>query len=151
MDLRTALNACDHQVNSPEEMIDLGKRLAQEIRRGTVIALLGGLGAGKTHLTKGIAEGLGCTSEVTSPTFSLAHEYRGGQIPLFHFDFYRMESEGEVLRIGWDEYIDENGAIVVEWPNKFPELLPPDTIWLQIETLPGEQSGRRVHTVDYAK
>ena len=121
------------QVDSPEAMIALGAELAQELIDGSVIALCGGLGAGKTHLTKGLAAGLGCSGEVTSPTFSLAHEYTGGRLPMFHFDFYRMESEDEVVRIGWDEYLDAGGVIVVEWPHKFPNLLPRNTLWLTLE------------------
>jgi tRNA threonylcarbamoyladenosine biosynthesis protein TsaE len=121
------------QVNSPEEMIALGCEWAGELSAGSILALQGGLGAGKTHFTKGVATGLGCNAEVTSPTFTLAHEYTGGRLPLYHFDFYRMDSEDEVLRIGWDEYLDEAGVVVVEWPDKFPGLLPPETIWLKID------------------
>ncbi|MGJ8677836.1 MAG: tRNA (adenosine(37)-N6)-threonylcarbamoyltransferase complex ATPase subunit type 1 TsaE [Akkermansiaceae bacterium] len=123
-------------VASAEAMIALGANLAADLKEGSVIALEGGLGAGKTHFTKGIAAGLGCDAEVTSPTFSLAHEYTGGGLDLYHFDFYRMESVDEVLSIGWDEYLDaaaEGGVIVVEWPHKFPELLPAGTLWLKIE------------------
>lgn len=121
------------QVDSPEAMIALGEELSQELTDGSVIALCGGLGAGKTHLTKGLAAGLGYSGEVTSPTFSLAHEYSGGRLPIFHFDFYRMESEDEVVRIGWDEYLDARGIVVVEWPHKFPNLLPRNTLWLTLE------------------
>ncbi len=120
-----------NQVESPEEMIALGAELAAGLVTGAVLALEGGLGAGKTHFTKGVAAGLGYRGEVTSPTFTLAHEYRGGRLPLFHFDFYRMDTEDEVLRIGWDEYLDEAGIVVVEWPDKFPGLLPPGTVWLK--------------------
>lgn len=127
-------------MDSPDEMIDLGKRFAQGLKAGDVLALRGGLGAGKTHFTKGVVEGLGCGAQVTSPTFSLAHEYTGGKLPLFHFDFYRMESEQEVLRIGWDEYLDEAGIIVVEWPDKFSALLPQYAIWVDFETLSGDES-----------
>ncbi|MBT8038069.1 MAG: tRNA (adenosine(37)-N6)-threonylcarbamoyltransferase complex ATPase subunit type 1 TsaE [Verrucomicrobiae bacterium] len=122
------------QVASAEEMMALGVEMAEGLVAGDVVALQGGLGAGKTHFTKGIAEGLGCHGEVTSPTFSLAHEYSGGRLPLFHFDFYRMETENEVLRIGWDEYLDEDGIMVVEWPDKFPDLLPMGAIWLKLTT-----------------
>lgn len=114
----------------------LGYRLAKSMEAGSVIALKGGLGAGKTHFTKGLVSGLGSEAEVTSPTFSLAHEYQGGKLCVFHFDFYRMESEDEVIAIGWDEYLDaadEGGVIVVEWPDKFPELLPKHAVWLNIE------------------
>jgi len=129
------------RVDSPEEMISLGQKMAQDLKPGSVLALQGGLGAGKTHFAKGIAAGLGCGAEVTSPTFTLAHEYAGGRLPLYHFDFYRMASEDEVLRIGWDEYLDENGVMVVEWPDKFPGLLPEGAIWLEFEH---ENGGRTV-------
>lgn len=112
------------RVDSPEAMIALGREIGSGLEAGAVLALQGDLGAGKTHFTKGLAEGLGCSSEVTSPTFTLVHEYHGGRLPLYHFDFYRMESEDEVLRVGWDEYLDEEGVLVIEWPDKFPGLMP---------------------------
>ncbi len=128
------------RVDSPEAMIALGRELASGLEAGSVIALQGGLGAGKTHFTKGLAAGLAeaadsneTSMEVTSPTFSLVHEYRGGRLPLYHFDFYRMSSEDEVLRIGWDEYTDAEGVIVVEWPDKFPGLIPAEVFWLILE------------------
>lgn len=111
-------------------MTDLGRAAAGAAGAGSVIALVGGLGAGKTHWTKGLVAALGCQLEVTSPTFSLVHEYRGGRLPVFHFDFYRLASAAEVLALGWDEYLDAEGLVVVEWADKFPELLPQDTIWL---------------------
>lgn len=114
-------------------MIRFGSEVAEALTAGSVLALQGGLGAGKTHFTKGLVRGLGCKAEVTSPTFTLVHEYAGGRLPVFHFDFYRMESEHEVLRIGWDEYLEEEGIIVVEWPDKFPDLLPPGAVWLKFE------------------
>lgn len=135
------------RVDSPEEMVALGESLARHLKVGDVLALCGGLGAGKTHFTKGLAAGLECVAQVTSPTFSLAHEYGGGKLPLFHFDFYRMDDAEEVLGIGWDEYLDEAGVIVVEWPNKFPELLPQNTIWLEFEVLSGGESEKGSRTV----
>jgi len=121
------------QVDSPEAMIAFGREFGRRLVDGDILALSGGLGAGKTHFAKGLAAGLGCTGEVTSPTFTLAHEYTGGRLPVFHFDFYRMDSEDEVLRIGWDEYLDAQGVVVVEWPDKFPGLLPPNTMWLEFK------------------
>lgn len=140
-------NAQEFRISDPAEMIALGEKISKELQAGSVLALCGGLGAGKTHFTKGVAIGLGCDGEVTSPTFSLAHEYAGGRLPLFHFDFYRMDSESEVLRIGWDEYLDEAGVVVVEWPDRFPDLLPADTIWLRFETSAGETTDRIVRQV----
>ncbi|MGC4013025.1 MAG: tRNA (adenosine(37)-N6)-threonylcarbamoyltransferase complex ATPase subunit type 1 TsaE [Luteolibacter sp.] len=121
---------------TPEAMAALGREAAAAAEAGTVFALVGDLGAGKTHWTKGLAEGLGFTGEVTSPTFSLAHEYRGGRLPVFHFDFYRIESFDELFAMGWDEYLDEGGVIVAEWADKFPEVLPQDTRWFHFRLLP---------------
>jgi tRNA threonylcarbamoyladenosine biosynthesis protein TsaE len=129
-------------VRDEAEMEALGESLAAELAAGTVLALVGGLGAGKTRLAKGLARGAGYSGEVTSPTFSLVHEYRGGRLPLFHFDLYRMESADELLAIGWDEFLDEPGILIVEWADLFPELLPPATRWLRFEVLP--EGGRRV-------
>jgi tRNA threonylcarbamoyladenosine biosynthesis protein TsaE len=117
------------QANTPEAMLDLGRAAAGLVHPGSVIALCGGLGTGKTHWTKGLVAGLGSTAEVTSPTFALVHEYPGGRLPVFHLDFYRIESPEELIAIGWDEYLEAKGVIVAEWADKFSELLPPDTLW----------------------
>jgi tRNA threonylcarbamoyladenosine biosynthesis protein TsaE len=100
---------------------------------GAVIALTGGLGAGKTHWTKGFVAGIGSAADVTSPTFGLLHEYRGGRLPVFHLDFYRLESAAELVALGWDELMEEDGVIVAEWADKFPELLPEGTEWLDFK------------------
>ena len=111
-------------------MEDLGRAAAARVRSGSVIALVGGLGAGKTQWTKGLVAGLGCPAEVTSPTFGLAHEYCGGTLPVFHLDFYRLETHEELIALGWDEYLEADGVVIAEWGDKFPELLPPLTTWL---------------------
>ena len=115
---------------SPEEMEALGRMAAAMVQSGSVIALVGGLGAGKTHWTKGFVAGLGSAAEVTSPTFGLVHEYSGGRLEVFHFDFYRLESADELLAVGWDEYLEENGVVIAEWGDKFPEILPSTSVWL---------------------
>lgn len=115
---------------SPEEMESLGRTAAASVSAGTVIALVGTLGAGKTHWTKGFIAALGSTSDVTSPTFGLVHEYTGGRISAFHFDFYRLDSAEELIALGWDEYLDAAGVIIAEWGDKFPEILPADTRWV---------------------
>ena len=117
--------------HSPAETIALARTLAATLRRGAVLALSGDLGAGKTHFVKGLAAGLGTAASVTSPTFTLLHEYPGGRLPLYHFDFYRLDDADEALRIGLDEYLDGDGACVIEWAEKFPALLPPHTRWLR--------------------
>lgn len=124
-------------------MQELGRRAAVELKSGAVIALVGGLGAGKTHWTKGLVEGLGSTAEVTSPTFGLVHEYSGGSMPVFHFDFYRLGTPEELISLGWDEYLDAGGVVIAEWGDKFPELLPAETRWL-VFTI-DEGGGRIVH------
>jgi len=96
---------------------------------GSVFALIGELGAGKTRFAKGLAAGVGYTGEVTSPTFALVQEYRGGRLPVFHFDFYRVEAADELLSLGWDDYLDARGVCVIEWADKFADLLPADTRW----------------------
>lgn len=120
-------------------MMAFGSEIASGLQAGDTIGLVGQLGAGKTHFAKGIVGGLdGDPNAVTSPTFTLVQEYVSGcRIPVFHFDFYRMESAGEVLAIGWEEYIEESeGVILVEWADKFPELLPTETCWYRFEIAP---------------
>ena len=112
-----------------DDTVAHGKIVAAHLGAGDVLALVGDLGAGKTHFTKGIVAGLGCDAAVTSPTFTLVHEYRSGRLPVFHFDFYRLESPGELFNIGWDDYLDARGITVVEWADKFPDLLPANTQW----------------------
>ena len=102
--------------NSPEETRDWGRRWASRLTRGTVIGLTGDLGAGKTQLVKGIAEGLGVTDRVSSPSFGLVNEYTTGRTPLFHLDLYRLYTPEQVLSAGLEPYlIEPDGITVVEW------------------------------------
>lgn len=110
----------------------LGRELGQAAQAGDVIALVGDLGAGKTTLTQGIVDGLDYQQEVTSPTFSLVQQYLGGRLEVFHFDFYRVEGEHELLDLGWDDYLDRQGLVIVEWPTLHPNLLPKNTRWLKL-------------------
>jgi tRNA threonylcarbamoyladenosine biosynthesis protein TsaE len=123
----------DGNAASPEEMQALGRLASNMLGAGTVIGLVGGLGAGKTHWTKGLVAGLGCSAEVTSPTFGLVHEYCGPALTVFHLDFYRLNSAAELAALGWDETLDAMGVVVVEWADKFPEMMPANTIWLVFE------------------
>ena len=117
--------------SSEEEMIALGRETGAELAAGDLIALAGELGAGKTHFCKGLALGLEIQEAVTSPTFALVNEYRTGRLPMFHFDFYRIESVGELEEIGWEEYLDgSEGVVVVEWADKFSECIPEHARWL---------------------
>ena len=116
----------------PAETIAFARGRAATLRRGDVLALCGDLGAGKTQFVKGLASGLGYGGEVTSPTFTLIHEYLGGRLPMYHFDFYRLDSEDETLRLGLEEYLAGDGICVVEWGDKFPALLPEHTRWFEL-------------------
>lgn len=113
-----------------------GMQLAPTLAAGDVIALVGNLGAGKTQITRGIVAGMDSKADVTSPTFTLVHEYLDGRLPIFHFDFYRMETAAEVIGVGWDEFLSEPGVIIVEWADMFPDLMPPHTRWFHIEAQP---------------
>ena len=117
--------------NSELETEAQGESLAQTLTPGAVIALTGGLGAGKTAFVRGLARGLGVTGRVTSPTFTIVNEY-DGQIPLFHFDMYRINDENELFEIGWDDYLDRGGVIAVEWSENITELLPKNSILVKI-------------------
>ncbi len=130
---------------TPEAMEHLGRMAASGIRPGSVIALVGGLGAGKTHWTKGLVSALGSAAEVTSPTFGLVHEYTDGRLPVFHFDFYRLNSAEELAALGWDEYLEADAVIVAEWGDKFSEMLPDGTFWLSFTV--DDDGGRRISAI----
>jgi tRNA threonylcarbamoyladenosine biosynthesis protein TsaE len=119
--------------NSPAETEEFGRRLAQEIKPGTVLALEGGLGSGKTQFVKGLAAGLGSKPVATSPTFTLVHEYPGGRLPLYHFDFFRIEDRESAIRLGLEDYFYGNGVSVVEWADRFPGLIPEQARWILFE------------------
>lgn len=121
---------------TPDATSDWGRELAQSLKAGDVVAFCGHLGAGKTQATKGLVAGMGSVADVTSPTFTLVHEYLDGRLPLFHFDFYRMDEAHQVLTVGWDDLLDEPGVVIVEWADLFPALLPEQTRWFYFESLP---------------
>ena len=114
---------------------EAGARLAPELRAGDVLALKGDLGAGKTQFVKGIARELGSSDVVTSPTFTLVHEYPGGRLPLYHFDFYRLENLEALRTIDFDEYIFGKGVSVIEWADKFPGALPSSAQWIRFDII----------------
>ena len=120
-------------ISSPDEMSAAGASAAKQAKAGDVYALVGDLGAGKTHWSAGFIGQLVGDATVSSPTFNIVNEYRSGALPVFHFDFYRMKSEDELINLGWDEYLDEEGVIICEWANLFPELMPKQTKWIFLE------------------
>jgi tRNA threonylcarbamoyladenosine biosynthesis protein TsaE len=128
--------------NSADETVEAGRRFAASLAGGEIICLAGDLGAGKTHFAKGIVAGLGGDpQEVTSPTFTIVHEYYGGRLPVFHFDLYRLESGRDLQNVGWDDYLDEGAVCLVEWADKFPNEVPFKAMWLDF-LIQGDQTRR---------
>ena len=138
-----------HLIQSIDEMERFAAQIAEQMVGGETLGLVGDLGAGKTHFCKGFVAALGHHETVTSPTFGLVHEYRSGRLPVFHWDFYRLESAADLLSVGWDECLDQEGVMVAEWADRFPEIMPAATRWLTIEILPNGQrkiiNGRAPH------
>jgi tRNA threonylcarbamoyladenosine biosynthesis protein TsaE len=120
--------------NSAEETISFGRKRAEQLRAGDVLALAGDLGAGKTQFVKGLVAGLGSAAAVTSPTFTLLHEYIGGTLPVYHFDFYRLEDRNAAVALGLDDYFFGDGVSVVEWADRFRDLIPGSAHWISFET-----------------
>ena len=125
---------------SEEETIALGERLARELPRRATVLLIGNLGAGKTTLAKGLVKGLGAANpeEVSSPTFTLIHEY-GSPATVYHVDLYRLESAREVASLGLDELFDRDALVLIEWGERFPDLMPPDRIEIRLRALEGDE------------
>ena len=137
--LDTLLHAEGVTTRTSEETARLGADLAAELPPGSVLSLEGPLGAGKTQLACGLTAALGV--EASSPSFAIVHEYIAGRQPIFHFDFYRMENVAELGPVGYDDCLGE-GLVIIEWGDKFPEMLPPGTVRLRFELLP--DGGRRI-------
>lgn len=113
-----------YNTHSVEETLHLGMEFAQRLRAGSVVAFIGELGAGKTHLIKGICQGLGVHEHVASPTFTIVNEYETIRVKICHFDCYRLKSEAELRDIGFEEYIAGDNICLIEWADRAPNLLP---------------------------
>ena len=124
--------------NTPLETERLGQALGRVLRPGTIVAYRGGLGAGKTAFTRGLAKGLGCADPVTSPTYTIVNEYLSGRLPLFHFDMYRLTCADDLFDIGWEDYLERGGVCAVEWSERVTEALE-GAIFVTIEKT-GEES-----------
>lgn len=130
-------------IKNETETERFGMELAANVRPGTIIALRGDLGAGKTTLTKAIAKGLGIDDMITSPTFNIVREYTSGRIPLYHFDVYRIGEPEEMYDLGYEEYFYGNGVCVIEWADLIAELLPENTVTIDIKY--GDKEGERIY------
>ncbi|MFH0739269.1 MAG: tRNA (adenosine(37)-N6)-threonylcarbamoyltransferase complex ATPase subunit type 1 TsaE [Candidatus Omnitrophota bacterium] len=118
---------------SVKETLHIGKVIAKSLDKGDIVCLFGGLGSGKTVLTKGIASGLGIRkSDILSPTFVLMHPYLKARLPLFHFDLYRLSSPKDILDVGYEEYFYDEGITVIEWAERLKYLLPKDFLGIRL-------------------
>lgn len=126
------------KTNSARETIRLGEEIGALLKGGDVIAYSGGLGAGKTTITRGISMGLGLGDEVTSPTFSLVNEYMGDRLTLYHFDMYRICSPDDLETTGFYDYMDGDSVLAIEWSENIESELPQNTIRIHIERLDEE-------------
>ena len=126
--------------NSEKETEKIAADFAKKLSGGEVIAYTGNLGAGKTCFTRGLARGLGFKGDVSSPTFALVNEYRGGRLDLFHFDMYRVEGWDDLYSTGFFDYISENGVIAVEWSENISGILDEKTIFIDIRQAKSQNS-----------
>ncbi len=135
-------------VNTVEETYKIGELLGSLVNSGDIICLIGDLGTGKTHLTKGIAKGLGIKDHITSPTFTIVNEYTG-RLKLYHFDVYRVNDPDEIEAIGFDEYIFSDGVSIIEWANYIKELIPPNNLTITIVKCPEISDNYRKIKMEY--
>lgn len=135
-------------LKSVEETIELGKKIGSLVRSGDIICIDGDLGSGKTHLTKGLANGLDIKEYITSPTFTIVNEYEG-RLKLYHFDVYRVNDPDEIENIGFDEYIFGDGVSIIEWANLIEELIPDEHVQINISKAPEKGENYRIINIQY--
>lgn len=130
-------------IKNEEETKKFGEKLCEKLTAGSIVALTGDLGTGKTTLTKAIAAGLGVTDVITSPTFNIVKQYDSGRLSLYHFDVYRIGDVDEMYEIGYEEYFFGDGVCVIEWADLIEEIIPDDAVRIEIEY--GEKEGERIY------
>lgn len=129
-------------INNIEELNIKAKEFADSLKPGSVVALVGPLGAGKTTFTQAVARELGITEHLTSPTFTIVQEYDSGKLPFYHFDVYRVSDPDELFEMGFDEYLHGKGVCFIEWADLIEDILPPGTITVHLDY--GENEGERI-------
>lgn len=125
-----------------DELVDWGRRLGRQITPPLVVTLAGDLGAGKTTLARAICEGFGVREEVTSPTFAIVHEYHAPKAPVYHVDLYRLEKASELQNIGWDDIVQSDALVLVEWPERAASILPTRHVPIELSYVEGDPSRR---------
>ncbi len=135
----------DRLICHEQDTKNFGQELAKKLMPGDIVALIGDLGTGKTTLTKAIAEGLGISEMITSPTFTIVQEYHDGRLPLYHFDVYRIMDIEEMYELGYEEYFFGGGICVIEWADLIEELLPKESIVIRIEY--GKSEEERIYHI----
>ena len=133
---------------SSNETVDAGLALGKILKKGDIVCLGGDLGVGKTAFTSGIAEALGIKGYITSPTFTIVNEYKA-KIPLYHFDVYRISYSDEMFEIGFEEYVEGGGVVVIEWANRIKDILPPSYIWVEIKKDLSQGQDLRTIVIDF--
>lgn len=124
------------------DLRDWGERLGRTIVPPLVITIEGDLGAGKTTLTRAICRGYGVDAEITSPTFTIVHEYQGARSKVYHLDLYRLENPRELEAIGWDDLLQERAVVIVEWPDRAPALMPHGHVPISLSHIDGHPDHR---------
>ncbi|ABS39525.1 tRNA (adenosine(37)-N6)-threonylcarbamoyltransferase complex ATPase subunit type 1 TsaE [Clostridium botulinum] len=135
-------------VDSINKTIDIGNFIGRHCNSGDILCLNGDLGAGKTHLSKGIAKGLNIKDNITSPTFNIVNEY-DGRLKLYHFDVYRVNDPDEIEAIGFDEYIFGEGISIIEWSDYIEDLIPNEHMDIRINKIPEKGESYRKITINY--
>jgi tRNA threonylcarbamoyladenosine biosynthesis protein TsaE len=136
-----------HVTKNEDETMRLGEEFSRYLSAGDIVALFGDLGSGKTRFIKGICRGLGAGNHVSSPTFTIVHEYTDGKLPVYHFDFYRIRSLREIGDLGFEEYAESGGICLIEWAENAEAVLPAERYEVHIER--GENETQRIIRIDH--
>jgi tRNA threonylcarbamoyladenosine biosynthesis protein TsaE len=136
------LAGAGHLSVTERELRDWGRELGASLHAPILISISGDLGAGKTTLAQSICEGYGVTEPVTSPTYALVHRYEAPASPVYHVDLYRLDSVSQLTNTGWDDLLAEHAVVIVEWPERAGDAMPPDHLHIDLEHVKGDDSRR---------